>query len=397
MRTKVIRQSADPAASASRGRGTPRVAVIGTGMIGAIHARAAVLAGAELVGVAASTPGSASQAAAEWGVPVAYGEAAECIADERIDVVHVCTPNALHYELARAALLAGKHVVCEKPLATSGAQARELARLASRQQRVATVPFVYRYHPIVREIRARRIAGEFGAWQLLHGSYLQDWMLPPEATGWRVDPERGGPSRTFADIGSHWCDLVEWVAGVRFSETLTRMAVTRAERPERTAPSFTDAVHTGSAQVARTAVRTEDVAAALLRTEDGLLASATFSQVSAGRKNRLWFELDGESGSAVFDQEQPESAWLGGLDCNRTVVRDPERGSGEQRRLAVLPAGHPQGYRECFDAFVADTYAAIAGARPDSLPTFEDGLRSTLIVDAALESHRTSSWTEIAR
>ncbi|MFD7920009.1 Gfo/Idh/MocA family protein [Streptomyces sp. NPDC059740] len=370
----------------------PRAALVGAGMIAAVHRRAALLAGAEITGVLASTPQRARATAEEWGVAHAYQDFEQVLADDRVDVVHICTPNATHAPFAEAALRAGKHVVCEKPLGVSAAEAERLATLARSTDLVATVPFVYRYHPLVREIRARRQAGEFGRWNLLHGSYLQDWMLPPEASGWRVDPALGGPSRAFADIGSHWCDLVEWVSGERFSEVFAATSVAVPERPTGTAVSFSGPAD----EPGRCApVQTEDSATVLLRTAEGLLGSTTVSQVAAGRKNRLWFELDGSEGSAVFDQENPEAVWLGGTDGNRVLVRDPGHGSPEQRRLSHLPAGHAQGYAQCFEAFVADTYAAIAGAAPDGLPTFADGLRSARLVDAVLRSSHDRTWTKV--
>jgi predicted dehydrogenase len=366
-------------------------AILGAGMIGDVHRRAAILAGAEVVGALASSPRRSKQVADGWGV-AAYQDLAEVLADERVKVVHICTPNATHAPFAEAALRAGKHVICEKPLGISLAEAERMVAAAAESDLVAAVPFVYRYHPMVREIRARRQAGEFGAWNLLHGSYLQDWMLSPDASSWRVDPELGGPSRAFADIGSHWCDLVQWVSGETFTDVLAELSIAVPTRPATAGPTFA-----GPTEVSgdRVEVRTEDSAALLLRTAAGVLGSVTISQVAAGRKNRLWFELDGALGSAVFDQEDPERIWLGGADGNRILVRDPEHGSPEQRRLSKLPAGHAQGYAQCFEAFVADAYAAIDGGSPEGLPTFEDGLRSAQLVDAVLRSAHNGSWTKV--
>ncbi|MFI1338084.1 Gfo/Idh/MocA family protein [Streptomyces sp. NPDC020845] len=370
--------------------GSLRAVVVGTGMIGAVHAAAIRAAGAELAGAVASTPERGKRVAVEWHLPVSYPDLDAVLADESVTVVHICTPNALHVEQAEAALSAGKHVICEKPLATTVADAERLAELAERTGLLLAVPFVYRYHPLVREIRDRRLRGEFGAWQLLHGSYLQDWMLSEDAMSWRVDPVEGGRSRAFADIGSHWCDLVEWVAGVRFTEVSARLDTTIATRPAGTGASFAT-----SGDGPRVRVRTEDVATVLLRTAEGTLGSLTVSQVSAGRKNRLWFELDGAHGSAVFDQENAETAWLGAPDGARLIVRDPGHGSAEQRRLSRLPAGHAQGYADCFHAFVADAYATIGGAAPEGLPTAVDGVRSARLVEAVLTSSASLTWTGV--
>lgn len=368
----------------SSGDRRPRAVVVGTGMIGRVHARSALAAGADLAGVIGSTPERGAEAARQWGVP-AYGTFEDLLEDDTVDVVHVCTPNSLHVEQASAVICAGKHVICEKPLAVTAGEAAALTAAADEAGVVATVPFIYRYHPMVREIRARRIAGEFGRCQLVHGSYLQDWLLSSDSYSWRVDPRFGGASRAFADIGSHWCDLIEWVTGIEFDLVLGKLRTTTTRRMPANGPNGGE----------RRPVDTEDIATVLLQSDQGALASTVISQVSPGRKNRLWFELDGSEGSAVFDQENPESVWLGAQDQSRILVRDPDNGSSEQRRLSVLPAGHPQGYAQCFDAFVHDTYAAIHGDMPEGLPTFTDGLRSARIVEAVLASNNSDNWTKV--
>jgi len=369
------------------------VAIVGTGMIGAVHRRAALLAGAAIRGVVGSSPERAKEMAQAWDAPRAYRDIDEALADPQVQIVHVCTPNHLHRAMAQAALEAGKHVICEKPLATTLEDARTLAALAASTGLVATVPFVYRYHPVVREARARIAHGELGPLRLIHGSYLQDWLLDPASNNWRVDPALGGASRVFADIGSHWCDLVEWVSGERFVDVSAAFETVIAERAATTGQSFATPAAGGAMQ----AVSSEDVAAALFKTGNGTLASLTVSQVSAGRRNRLWFEIDGAQASVAFDQEDSERLWIGLPDQREEIfTRGPGAGSAEQRRLSVLPAGHAQGYGNCFEAFVADTYRAIVAERPEGLPTFEDGLRSALIVDRVIASARSRAWTPIA-
>ena len=370
------------------------IAIVGTGMIGAVHRRAAILAGAVVRGVSASSPQRAEEVARAWDIPRAYRDIEEVIADPQVQVVHVCTPNHLHRAMAQAALEAGKHVICEKPLATTLEDAKALAALAASTGLVATVPFVYRYHPVVREARARIAQGALGPLRLIHGSYLQDWLLDPASNNWRVDPALGGASRVFADIGSHWCDLVEWVSGERFVEVSAAFETVIAERGVTTGQSFATPAAGGAMQ----AVSSEDVAAAMFKTGSGTLASLTVSQVSAGRRNRLWFEIDGAKASVAFDQEDSERLWMGFPDQREEIfLRGPAAGSAEQRRLSVLPAGHAQGYGDCFEAFVADTYRAIETERPEGLPTFDDGLRSALIVDRVIASARARTWTSIGQ
>jgi predicted dehydrogenase len=364
-------------------------------MIAGVHVRAARAAGGTITGILGRTPGRSADAARQLGVERGYASLDELLAD-RPDVVHVCTPNDQHHAQALAVITAGINVVCEKPLAVSAAEAAELADAATAAGVVATVPFVYRYHPIVREIRARVASGQLGRVLGIHGSYLQDWMHDPLASSWRVSAVAGGPSRAFADIGSHWCDLVEFVTGQRFVEVTAQTDVVHETRPAASGPSFAHDRSGGSEQVPQITVTTEDTAVATFRTDAGRLANVVVSQVAVGRKNRLWFEIDGSERSAVFDQEQPESAWFGSPTGGETVVRDPAQGAADQRRLGLVPAGHPQGYPDAFAAFVTDTYTAIStGVAPDGLPTFADGARSAQIVDAVVTSARSATPTAI--
>ena len=370
-----------------------RVGIAGTGFIGRVHARSARLAGGRLVAVAASSQESAEQAAAALGAERACASAEELAASPDIDVVHICTPNHLHRPLAEAALAAGKHVVCEKPLALDAAEAETLVATAAEAAGQAGVPFVYRFYPTVREARERVARGDLGAITLLHGTYLQDWLLRPEDDNWRVDESTGGASRAFADIGSHWCDLAEFISGQRLTRVSARTATVVGER---SSDSARRAFAGGDSSGETRAVSTEDVALVQFETDAGALGSVVVSQVSAGRKNRLWIELDGTESALAFDQEEPERLWVGRRDAEEIVRRDPESLSPPARRYATLPGGHPQGYADCFDAFVADFYeAARTGEPPAGLPVFADGLRTVRITESVLESAASGEWVEV--
>jgi predicted dehydrogenase len=370
-----------------------RAAIAGVGFIGPVHLRAARLAGAQIVGISGSDPARASAAAASLDVDRVFDSSEALATDPGVDVVHICTPNHLHASLARLALAAGKHVVCEKPLATTAEAAAELVELAARAGVVTAVPFVYRFHALVREARAR-LAGQPGPIHLMHGSYLQDWLASPEDYNWRVDAALGGPSRAFADIGVHWCDLVEFVSGHRITRVSARIITAFAERLAGKANAFQRA----AGERPRVRVVGEDAVTMMFETDRGAAGTLVVSQVSHGRKNRLWFEIDGAGFAVAFDQEDPERLWVGARDRQEIVMRDPARLSAAAARYATLPAGHPQGYGDAFNAFVADTYAAIrSGAAPDGLPTFDDGLRATRITEAVLASARSQAWEEIVR
>ena len=310
-----------------------------------------------------------------------------------MDVVHICTPNHLHVALAEAALAAGKHVVCEKPIALDGAGAQALSDAADSSGRIAGVPFVYRYYPTVREARERVRTGVSGPIRLLHGSYLQDWLLRPEDDNWRVDEHLGGASRAFADIGSHWCDLAEFVSGHRITRLSARLLTAM---PERVAAAGRKAFAAEGDEGAPRAVTTEDAALVQFETDGGALGSAVISQISAGRKNRLWLELDCAEEALAFDQEEPETLWCGRREAVTVLRRDPATLTPAAARYAFLPGGHPQGYADCFDAFVDEVYGCVANGAPlDGTPTFADGLRAALITEAVLASAREDRWVDV--
>ena len=292
--------------------------------MGAVHARSARLAGARLVGVAGSTPEKSSLAAAALGAERPFATWEELVESPDVDVVHVCTPNHLHRPLAEAALAAGKHVICEKPLAVDDRGAEEMLDAAIASGRVHAVPFVYRYHPMVREARERVQTGASGAIRLIHGGYLQDWLLKAEDDNWRVDESIGGASRAFADIGSHWCDLAEFVSGHRITRVSARTYGTFPERA------------------------TEDAVIMQFETDKGAVGSTVISQISAGRKNQLTLEIDAAEEALYFNQEEPETP-LGRQARGRHAAQArPGRAVPERRAARQRARGSPAGLQRRF-------------------------------------------------
>jgi predicted dehydrogenase len=356
-----------------------RFGIVGTGFMARVHAHAVRAAGGVVSCVAGSSAARAAEAADGLGAARAAGSVEELVSSPDVDVVSVCTPNHLHRVMAEQALAAGKHVVCEKPLAMTVEDAQRLVDLAAEAGVVHAVPFIYRYYPTVREARERIARGDAGPLWLLHGSYLQDWLAAASATNWRVDPGRGGASRAFADIGVHWCDLMEFVTGHRITSLVASTA--RAH----------DARGDDGQQVL-----TEDGACVLFRTDRGASGSVLVSQASPGRKNGLSFSFDGTEASYAFHQERPETLWVGGVAETTIVHRDPDRLSPAAARYAVVPAGHPQGYQDCFNAFAGDVVAAVRGQEVPGLPTFADGLRAARVTSAVVESAADDGWVQVA-
>jgi predicted dehydrogenase len=358
-----------------------RAGIIGAGFMGSVHAHAVRAAGGEVSAVAGSSQASGEAAAARLGARTAAASPEALIGRDDVDVVHICTPNATHADLARKAIAAGKAVVCEKPLATTVQDAQELTDLADRAGVVAAVPFVYRFYPAVREARDRIIRGEAGRLWLLHGSYLQDWLAGAEATNWRVDSTLGGASRAFGDIGVHWCDLMEFTTGHRIARLVARTSRAYDQRES-------------GGQLS--SVATEDGATLLFETDQGATGSLVVSQVSPGRKNRLWFSFDGTEASFSFNQERPDTLHIGRTDSTSDIAVGAQTlTTSGGRRYAKLPPGHPQGYQDSFNAFVADVYAAVHGQEPEGLPTFRDGLRAALLTDALVTSAGQQSWVDV--
>jgi predicted dehydrogenase len=342
-----------------------------------VHTRAARAAGAHVTSILSSSPESTQRAADRLGIPAAAIGLDSVLLDQSVDAVHICTPNATHLPLAVAALEAGKHVICEKPLATTPEDAAAMAEAATRAGRVATVPFVYRFHAMVREARARVADGSVGRVISILSSYLQDWMLLQTDGNWRVDAKSGGPSRAFADIGSHAVDLIEFVTGDRISRV---QATTRTVYPSRP----------GAAEIT-----TEDLAAMVFITTRGAVGTLLVTQLAAGRKNALSFEIHGTQESLRFDQEDPDRLWVGTRQAMSQFSRDAGVLRHEAARLCRVPAGHTQGYQDAFNAFVSDTYSAIRGFSPHGLPTFADGARAADVTAAVLRSAETASWIEL--
>jgi predicted dehydrogenase len=353
-----------------------RAGIVGAGFMGVVHARAIRTAGARIAAVATSRAESAEGFAASVGAAKWTADPDELIASDALDVVHVCTPNDSHAPLALAGLHRGRHVICEKPLATTVDASESLAAEAAAAGVVATVPFVYRFYPMIREARARVLGGGIGDLVSVHGSYHQDWLARPDDDDWRVDAERGGRSRAFADIGSHLADLVEFVTGDRVARLTARTRTVHATRSGR-------------------AVTTEDLAVATVELAGGAPGQLSVSQVAHGHRNDLALEVVGTLGSVRFTHTAPDELWVARPGSTEVVSRDAAVMAPDAARFAILPPGHPMGYQDAFDAFVADSYAAIRGDRRDGLPTFAAGARAAAITAAVLDAAAGGGWVEV--
>jgi predicted dehydrogenase len=354
-----------------------RAGIIGAGFMARVHTRAIRDSGHEVYGIASSSIYSARSGAENLRIDNCFAAWQELVASEEIDVVHICTPNQLHAEIITVATAQNKAIICEKPISTSFEEALKIKDAVTAADSPFAIPFAYRFYPVVRDMRSRIRQGEAGSLLLVHGSYLQDWLAEPQSSNWRVDSVEGGASRAFADIGMHWCDLMEFISGDRIKRLIA---------------------HTSRAYDARGVLKvlTEDIANILFETELGDSGTLTVSQVSHGRKNRLWLELNGSKASFSFDQEQPDFMWLGGQNSNQIIMHGQETLKfPDAKRLSHVPSGHPQGFQDAFNAFMADAYSGFQGYPVDGVPGLIDGVRSAALVHAVLESAHKQKWVEV--
>jgi predicted dehydrogenase len=368
-------------------------AVVGTGFIGEVHVEALRRLGVRVHGIVGSSHARAVERAAALALPPAYESFEAMLADPRVDVVHITSPNHLHYPQAKAALAAGKHVICEKPLTMTSTESAELVRLAAASGLVNAVNFNLRFYPICRHLHQLVREGGLGEVRLVSGRYLQDWLLLDTDWNWRLEPELGGKLRAVADIGSHWMDLTSHVTGQRILSVMADLKTFIPIRQQPAGPIETFARTTGPT-TAR-AITTEDCATVLLRYENGAIGSMTISQISAGRRNTLEFEIDGSSSATAWNSERPDELWIGHRGRpNEILPRDPTLLNAEGRATAGLPAGHNEGFADTFKALYRSVYRAVAGdgpSKPD-YPTFADGHASMLVCEAVARSAQQGAW-----
>ena len=374
-----------------------RTAIFGTGFMGRVHLEA--VRRVESV-EAAAIAGRNEEAARCLGDAFSLHSTTDyrdVLRDRAIDAVHICTPNAQHFSMSKEALQAGKHVICEKPLTTTVAEAEELVSLAARQGVRNCVCHNLRYYPMVQQMRRLREAGDLGEILVAQGTYSQDWLLYDTDWNWRIDAKAAGPSRCMADIGSHWFDMAEHVTGLRVTSLCADLQTFHETRkkPKHSVETFANKLM-GPEDYIETAVDTEDFGAVLFRMGARTRGCVTASQVSAGRKNRLSIEIYGTRASVAWDQERPDELWVGHRDVgNEIFVKDPSLLKPEARSYADLPGGHSEGYDDTFKQVFRRFYASIRTPGAAEYPQFVDGLRQLTILNTVLESHRKRGWMDV--
>ncbi|OOG73688.1 Gfo/Idh/MocA family protein [Algoriphagus sp. A40] len=379
---------------------TIRAAIVGTGFIGPAHLEALRrLPNVEVVALCEVTQELANEKAKTLGIPRAY-TFDEMLKQDDIDVVHICTPNFLHFAQAKAVLEAEKHVICEKPLAVKIHEAEELVKIASATGLVNAVHFNLRYYPMVRQMKTMREKGELGEVFSVMGSYLQDWLYLNTDYNWRLEPDKSGDSRAIADIGSHLLDITEYVTGLKITEVMADFSTVHKTRlkPLKAIETYSGKMLSAS-DYAEVPINTEDHASVLLRFDNGSKGSVTVSQVSAGRKNRLNIEISGSKSNFEFNSERPNELWIGKREkANEQLMKDPSLFHPEASALISFPGGHNEGFPDTSKQMFKEVYAAVAaGKQPEnpSYPTFASGLRELIIGERIVESNHKQAWVKI--
>lgn len=379
-----------------------KAGIIGMGFIGVSHIEAIRRIGfAEMYAVADINYQLAEKKAEEYSIPKCYKTIEELLADKDIDVVHNCTPNNLHLEINEKTIKAGKHIFSEKPLAKSYADSQKMIELLKQNPDIVNgVNFNYRMNPLVQEMKTKVKNGEIGVPKLVHGSYLQDWLLFDTDYNWRIEPEICGKSRCIADIGSHWMDCVQAVTGEKITEVCSDLVTTIPIRKKPKGQVETFSINT-NAVYEDINVKTEDYGAVLFKMTGGIHGVFYVSEVSAGRKCYLNFEINGTKSSLYWNQENADSMWIGYRNkYNCHVMRNPNLMCEEAKQYTYLAAGHPEGWNDAMKNNVYSFYKFIAdgkkiGKDNTDFATFEDGNYIMKITEAILKSNETKQWVKV--
>jgi predicted dehydrogenase len=376
------------------------VGIAGTGFIGPAHLEALRRNNINVIGLAEANPELAREKALDLGIMKAYASFEEMIADPEIQVVHLATPNYLHYSQAKAALGAGKHVICEKPLAMNSEESADLVRIAKETGLVNVINFNIRFYPMAQQARQMVKNGDLGDLFVLQGSYLQDWLLLQTDWNWRLEPGLGGTLRAVGDIGSHWLDLLTFVTGLKVKEVFADFKTIHPirKKPLKELETFTGKMLTPEDYEDKP-IHTEDYASVLLHYENDARGILTVSQVSSGRKNRLFFEINGSKSSLVWNSERPNELWIGHrTEPNQILLKDPSLLSEQARSTVSYPGGHNEGfpdtfkqlYRKVYDYILTEDYSV----QPD-FPTFADGHYEQVLCEAIERSAKEKKWVQI--
>ena len=381
-----------------------KAGIIGSGFMGAAHAEALQrIGGVEIVGVSSNDDKSLKEITSKYDIEKKYNEWKDLIEDNDIQVVHNCTPNHLHFEINKEVIKAGKHIISEKPLTVNSKQSQQLMNLLKINNVVNAINFNYRFYPLIQHVKNENEAGKLGEIYYVHGHYLQDWLYYNTDYNWRLETELSGESRAVADIGSHWCDMIQFITGQKIVKVFSNLITIHKTRmkPAAKSATFKGKELKPSKNISEVSVRTEDAGTVLFELEGGIQGVFTVSQVSAGRKNNFRFEIDGSKKAIAWDQENPNELWIGYREkANEILIKDPSLLNAKARAYAHYPGGHPEGYPDGPKNLFNNVYDFIRkGKNPQKdkidFPTFADGHYENKIIEAVLKSSISKKWVKV--
>ncbi len=376
-----------------------KTAMIGTGFMGKVHAeQVRRLGNVEIAAVASINDQLAKEFGDAIGVERTTGDYKTILADSSIEAVHVLTPNALHHPISKAALQAGKNVLCEKPFTVTVQEARELVDLAAKTGKANCLEHNLRYYPVVQHIRRMIEAGDLGEILIVQGTYSQDWLLYDTDWNWRIESKDNGALRAMGDIGSHWMDMIQHLTGLKITSLCADLETFHKTRkkPKGAIETFAGKKLTPD-DYTEVPIDTDDYGAVLLKMGDRARGAFTVSQMSAGCKNRFSFEIFGTKGGAGWNQERPDELWIGHRNVpNQIIIKDPSLLNPKAAGYADLPGGHSEGYDDCHKQVFKRFYAKVADpSAPVEYPTFEDGLRGMILLEKVQESAKKRGWVDV--
>lgn len=374
-----------------------RAGVVGTGFVGLIHIETLRrLSNVEVAAIA--DPISAEQTAQKMNVPLAYTNYKEMIDRAQLDVVHICTPNNTHFEIVMYALEHGLHVVCEKPMTTTVAQAEQIVQKMKETGLTVALNFHNRFYPMTHHMHQVIKDGALGDVFSITGTYTQDWLLYETNYSWRLSAEESGKTRVVADIGSHWMDLVEFVSGQKITHVCADFSIIHPTRkkPKKTVLAFSTETFSED-DYEDIPIYTEDCASVLFRFSGGAKGSAFFSQVIAGKSVDIDVLIGGYKKSAQWKSESCNKLTIGNKDSFNEVL---EKGFAtvhpESLPIVAYPIGHSEGFADAFKQGFRQIYQSLGDPRaPRDFATAEDGLHEMILCDKIFESNQKQQWVEV--
>lgn len=378
-----------------------KAGIIGSGFMGNAHIENLLRTGmVEIAAIASAQEKNAKIISEKFSIFKYYDNWKKIINDDEIEVIHNCTPNHLHFEINKSAIKAGKHIISEKPLTISSGESLELLNLLEKHESVNAVNFNYRFYPLIQQ--TKKLIKSAGKIYLVHGNYLQDWLFYETDYNWRIDTKLSGQSRAIADIGSHWCDLIQFVTNSKIKKVFADLVTVHKTRikPNQNSKTFKGKEKQNyKGKLKR--INTEDAGSVLLQFENGAKGVFTVSQISAGRKNHFWFEVDAAKKAFAWNQEKPNELWIGYREKpNEILIKDPSLLDNEIKKYSSYPGGHPEGYADGIKNLFTNVYKFIQDKKDPKkdkvdFPTFKDGYRQNLIVDTIIKSSKEKKWIDV--